>query len=194
MAVITTDAPVELYEPDALTDDECATFLEDFERTGSMRASARRSGVKRHGVALRRYADPQFRNALRTVRFRRMRVAGDELFASIDELRSLCGGDHEVALDELINCSFDGFGQRQPTLKPERFDAARERLHQAGLAWAIAVVHVAGADPDRTAAGRVREGGADPGIRALIESLAENLGVPISGLDAEIERLSNGGE
>lgn len=169
MAVV-TDTPVELYEPVELTDDESATFLEAFERTGSIRGSARETGIDRHGAYLRRYRDPEFRSAWDAVRAGRLHSTSDDLFAAVDEMVKLTG-DWEAAIDELVNVSFDETETppRRDTIDAVRLAVAREQLHRAGREWAGAVVQV-----------------------TAVQSFAEKLGVPIGGLDAELDRLSNG--
>ncbi len=138
MAVVTAAAPVEL------TDEQSASFLEALERTGSVRGSARQIGVNRQIAYQRRYRDPQFGAAWNAALSRRMRQASDDLFASIDELVKLTGGDWESAVDELVNVTFDETEKppQRPSLDPERLATARERLSTAAGSWAAAVGQV----------------------------------------------------
>jgi len=59
-----------------LTDDLAAVFLEEFKRSGSIRASARALGVNRMTAYRLRYDDAEFRNAWDALRTRRLRDAG----------------------------------------------------------------------------------------------------------------------
>lgn len=135
MALLTTPAL-------ELTDELAGAFLEELSSSGSTRRAARAIGVDLHLMYQRRWRDQEFRDAWDAARRRRLREASDELFAAIDRLGKLIGGE-EHALDELINVTFGAEEYpRRRGVCPARLAAAREQLREAGKRWAAAVVSV----------------------------------------------------
>ena len=118
-----------------LTDGLAPRFLTALERSGgSLHAASRMTNVKRGSVAARRYADPQFRNAVGVIRTQQLHDAGDQLFAAIDSMTRTTGS-MERAIDALLHASFD-----RTEAAPCHDGAVREQLRTAGLKWARAVV------------------------------------------------------
>lgn len=153
MAVITTAASAfedEPYEPVELTNEEAATFVEAYERVGSIRGAVRLTGFARRSVYLRRYSDPLFRFALESVpRTRRLELASDELYWSMEAFNRL-GMLGDGAEDELINGLLrpDDLPQHRQ-VDQEQLAAARERLSAAGLEWCRAIVQLSDYADDR---------------------------------------------
>lgn len=128
--------------PHELTSTNAPAFLEEFERSGSVRLAARALAVDRQTCYEFRYQDAEFRNAWDVIR---LRHTGDELMVALDGLVKLghwwCRRyDWKGAVAELVNVLYVG---REPPsrhgINTEALAAARERLDAAGKAWAAAV-------------------------------------------------------
>jgi hypothetical protein len=123
-----------------LTDELAPAFLEELERSGSIRGAARALGVDRSTAYHRRYHDKEFRRAWDAIQRRRMLHAADALIFALEDLAKLAGG-WENAIDELVNVSFDPIEEppARPTVDPDRLALARERLSTAGKQWAAEI-------------------------------------------------------
>jgi hypothetical protein len=159
MAVVTA-APAPLEPPEEgrpvdLTDEECTAFLEAFDAAhGNAKGACRALGASRGAVCVRKAVDEVFADRFYEIRRRYspLSIAGDELFRAIDVMDSMVGGEN--TLDHLINVAFDPTQEPiEPSWITEEIDgyegpaaleAARDRVTQAGLGWAVEVVKATG--------------------------------------------------